>query len=147
LRWLSPHRSLQCGRICHFRVLDTGNLAPEHLPLNILYYRPITPGTHPILIDIYGGAWQRGAPASDRNFNSYMAFHGGYAVFAIDYRHAPEFKYPAQLHDVRTAVQFIHDHAAEYNGDPDRIVLFGRSSGGHLALLAAYAQVERRFAR
>jgi len=67
----------------------------------------------------------------------YMASRG-YAVFAIDYRHAPQFVYPAQLEDVRAALSFIHSHAAGYDADPGRIALYGRSAGGQLALRTAY---------
>ena len=91
----------------------------------------------PRLIDIYGGAWQRGAPGDCRQFDSYLA-HKGYAVFAIDYRHAPAFRFPAQIEDVRAAISFVHANAAQYRTDPNRLILCGRSAGGQLALLAAY---------
>ncbi|MEM1392882.1 MAG: alpha/beta hydrolase, partial [Cyanobacteria bacterium P01_H01_bin.150] len=70
-------------------------------------------------------------------FNRYMAARG-YTVFAIDYRHAPKYKFPAQLDDVNTALNFIRDRANEYEADVDKMVLFGRSAGAHLAMLAAY---------
>src|SRR5438270_883194 len=53
-------------------------------------------------------------------------------------RHAPAFHYPAQLEDVRAGLAFLRVHAAEFQGDPERIALIGRSSGAHLALLSAY---------
>ena len=120
-----------------FRIIDTGSIAAETLPLNMLCYRAAGAGLHPAIIDIYGGAWQRGTPRSDEQFNRYMAARG-YTVFAIDYRHAPAFQYPAQIEDVRAAIAFIHSHAAEYGADANRLVLCGRSAGGQLALLAAY---------
>ena len=51
-------------------------------------YQPASGDRHPILVQIYGGAWQRGAPGDNASFASYFASRG-YAVFAIDYRHAP----------------------------------------------------------
>lgn len=120
-----------------FRQIDPGDIQPERLSLNMLYYRPRGAGPHPVLVDIYGGAWQRGRPESDRNFNKYMASKG-YGVFAIDYSHAPAFVFPAALEDVRSALLFIYSNAARYNVDPRRIALCGRSAGGQLALLAAY---------
>jgi acetyl esterase/lipase len=59
-------------------------------------------------------------------------------VFAIDYRHAPRWKWPAQIQDVRSALGWIRAHAAEYDGDASRLVLVGRSAGAQLALVAAY---------
>jgi acetyl esterase/lipase len=120
-----------------FRSIAFTSIEQETLPMNIRYYRPAGDGPHPGLIDIYGGAWQRGAPEDSRQFDSYMA-HKGYAVFAIDYRHAPAYRFPAQIEDVRAAISFIHANAARYRTDPDRLILCGRSAGGQLALLAAY---------
>ena len=120
-----------------FHAGGISELAPEKLPLGILFYRPKSNGPRPILVDIYGGAWQRGSPADDQTFHRYLA-SVGYAVFAIDYRHAPEFKYPAQLEDVRAALAFIAGHASEYNADAKRIAICGHSSGAQLAMLAAY---------
>jgi acetyl esterase/lipase len=120
-----------------FGNIPRANIEPETLPLNIRYYRPQGDGPHPALIDIYGGAWQRGAPQDSRRFDSYLASKG-YAVFAIDYRHAPAFRFPAQIEDVRAAISFVHNNAAQYGTDADRLILCGRSAGGQLALLAAY---------
>ena len=69
-------------------------------------YRPASPGSYPAVVQIYGGAWQRGAPASNTAFASYLASRG-YVVFAIDYRHAPRWPWPAQLADVRAALSWI----------------------------------------
>jgi acetyl esterase/lipase len=61
----------------------------------------------------------------------------GIAAFNVNYRLAPEHRFPAQLEDVRSALQWIMDHAETYELDPDRIVTVGYSAGAHLALLAA----------
>jgi acetyl esterase/lipase len=100
-------------------------------------YRPTTTGRFPILVQIYGGAWQRGTPNDDGTVARYFASRG-YVVFAIDYRHAPRWKWPAQIQDVRSALGWIRAHAAEYDGDASRLVLVGRSAGAQLALVAAY---------
>lgn len=59
-------------------------------------------------------------------------------MFDAQYRFSREARWPAQLDDVRAAIRWIIDHAAEYQVDPTRIALLGRSAGGHLALQAAY---------
>jgi len=107
------------------------------VPLKMEVYQPLKVGKYPALVVIYGGAWQYGNPRANSEFNQYMASRG-YTVFAIDYRHAPKYRFPAQLDDVRTALNFIRKHAAEYEADPERMVLLGRSAGAHLAMLAAY---------
>jgi acetyl esterase/lipase len=100
-------------------------------------YRPERPGRYPAIVQIYGGAWQRGAPGDNAAFARYLASRG-YAVFAIDYRHAPAWQWPAQLADVRAALRWIGEHGREFGGDPARLVLLGRSSGAQLAMVAAY---------
>ncbi|WP_218081411.1 alpha/beta hydrolase [Anthocerotibacter panamensis] len=105
------------------------------LQMNV--YQPPAPGRYPALVVVYGGAWQHGSPSQDEPFSRYMAARG-YVVFAIDYRHAPEHPYPAQIEDVRTALAFIQANAQRYEADPARLALLGRSAGAHLALLAAY---------
>ena len=60
-------------------------------------------------------------------------------VFAIDYRHAPRWQWPAQLADVRAALEWIGRHGPEYGADPSRLAVLGRSSGAQLAMVAAYA--------
>jgi acetyl esterase/lipase len=125
------------GMLDLFRPIATDDIQPETLPLNIRYYRPQAAGAHPALIEIYGGGWQRGSPEDNRQFAGYMASKG-YAVFAIDYRHAPAARFPAQIEDVRAAIAFVRSNAQRYQVDPGRIALCGRSAGGQLALLAAY---------
>jgi acetyl esterase/lipase len=111
--------------------------SPSGVPLTVDVARPSEPGTYPIVVQIYGGAWQRGAPSSNSEYAHWLAARG-YVVFAIDYRHAPAFHFPAQLEDVRTDLAWIRDHAVEYGGDTARVAFLGRSAGGHLAMLAAY---------
>jgi len=109
----------------------------DGVPLTLDVYRPVSAGPHPILLQLYGGAWQRGSPGDNAAFASYFA-SSGYVVVAIDYRHAPAWRWPAQIQDVRAALGWIIAHAAEYEGDRSRIGLIGRSAGAQLALVAAY---------
>lgn len=111
---------------------------PKGIPLKLDIFQPQAPGQYPGIVVIYGGAWQRGSPTSNADCNRYLAAQG-YVVWAIDYRHAPQHRFPSQLDDVEAALNFIQDHAVEYETDPQRLVLMGRSAGAHLAMLAAYA--------
>ena len=113
--------------------------SPDGVDLTLNIYRPLPKGKYPALVVIYGGAWREGTPSSYEQFNCYMAAQG-YSVIAIDYRHAPEYKFPAQLEDVQSALRYIQDHAHDLEVDTDRMAIMGRSAGGHLAALAAYQQ-------
>ncbi len=132
---VNSFRGIALGKTRHQK--DIIFATPVGVPLKMEVYQPLEVGKYPAAIVIYGGAWQRGNSSANAEFNQYIA-QQGYTVFAIDYRHAPKYRFPAQLDDVRTALNFIRKHAAEYEADPERIVLLGRSAGAHLAMLAAY---------
>lgn len=95
----------------------------------------------PLVLVIHGGAWETGDSRQLPALNFYLAARG-YAVAAINYRLAPHHRFPAALHDVRAALDFFKAHGARWRIDAARIVLLGRSAGGHLALLAAYADAD-----
>jgi acetyl esterase/lipase len=107
------------------------------VPLMLDVYRPPSAGPHPVVIQLYGGAWQRGSPEDNGSFATWLASKG-YLVVAADYRHAPQATWPAQIQDVRSALDWIRSHASEYEADPARMALIGRSAGAQLALVAGY---------
>jgi acetyl esterase/lipase len=110
---------------------------PSGVSLKLNLYQPLQSGKHPTIVIIYGGAWRSGSPDSNESFNRYMAARG-YTIAAIDYRHAPQFKFPAQIDDVKTALAFLRQNADRYEIDLTRVAVMGRSAGAHLAMLAAY---------
>lgn len=119
---------------------DVEFAVPDGVPLRLDVYQPVGADDsvqRPIIVQIYGGAWQHGAPSADGAYARYFAARG-YVVFAIDYRHAPRWQWPAQINDVSAALAWIRSRATAYGADSGRIVLVGRSSGAQLALLAAY---------
>ena len=63
----------------------------------------------------------------------------GYSVAVVEYRTAPEFRFPAALEDVRQALAYLKENTANLGVDPGKFVLLGRSAGAQLALLEAYA--------
>ena len=89
------------------------------------------------MIIIHGGRWTSGDSTQLPAINQYLAARG-YAVAAINYRLAPEHVFPAARDDVLAAIAFLEENADEFGLDASRLVLMGRSSGGHLALLVAY---------
>ncbi len=62
----------------------------------------------------------------------------GYVVVSVEYRPSEVAPFPAQSQDLRAAVRFVREHAADLWADPSRIALWGDSSGAHTALMAAY---------
>ncbi len=118
---------------------------PGYRPLELdLYLAEASTGAEgplPVIVHVHGGGWRRGSrreslPRLGADFYDSLAAQG-FAVAAADYRLSGEARFPAPLEDVRTAVGWVRDHAASYGLDPGRVFLWGDSSGGHLALLAA----------
>ena len=66
-------------------------------------------------------------------------------LFSINYRLAPEFKFPAQIQDVKCAIRSIRAHAATYGIDPNRIGALGGSAGGHLVALLGTSDASAGF--
>jgi acetyl esterase/lipase len=96
----------------------------------------------PLIFWIHGGAWMMGIKEWDNV--KYLVRHG-YAIASIDYRIAPENRFPAQIQDCNAALNFILAHARDYGINPRRFVVGGGSAGGHLALLLGLARHERDF--
>ena len=87
---------------------------------------------HPVIVYLHSGAWisgdRTGGPAIREAAR-------GFAVASIDYRLAPQYTWPAQIEDCKTAVRWLRANAARYHLDPKRIGVFGTSAGGHLAAM------------
>ena len=111
----------------------------DGVPLSLDVYQPPSGSRFPIVMQIYGGSWQRGSPTSQEWFARHFA-RRGYLVVAIDYRHAPDWIWPEQIVDVRTALYWISEKSGTFGGDPSRIVLVGRSAGAQLAMRLAYQE-------
>ena len=95
----------------------------------------------PLLVFFHGGGWVVGDLDSHDAPCRLLARSAGARVLAVDYRLAPEHRYPAAPDDAFAAFRHVHAHAAEFGADPDRIAVGGDSAGGNVAavccLLAA----------
>jgi acetyl esterase/lipase len=101
-----------------------------------LFRPPINTSPLPLIICIHGGGWGAGTRAE--MFELAMGLTKcGFCAACIDYRLAPVNRFPAAVVDVKTALNYLREHAKELNIDPRRIGVVGGSAGGHLALLMA----------
>jgi acetyl esterase len=102
-------------------------------------YRPRDrSGPLPAVLYIHGGGFH--ILSKETHWMMALRFaRRGYVVFLINYRLAPEFPYPAAIEDSCEALIWVHRHAAEYGGDPARIVLAGESAGANLVASLAVA--------
>jgi acetyl esterase/lipase len=104
-------------------------LAP--LPLVVTPANP-PPGA-PVVLAIYGGAWEHGSPANDALLNAIVA-SWGYRVIALDYPHAPGARWPAQRVAILRQIDAL---------PPGPIAVLGHSSGAQLAMIAGAMRPHR----
>jgi acetyl esterase len=117
---------------------STKDMSADGVPVRL--YRPVGSGsgTLPVLVYFHGGGFVIGDLETHDGLCRELANDGGFAVIAVDYRRAPEHKFPAALDDAIKATAWIVAHAAELGIDASRIAVGGDSAGG--ALAAAVAQ-------
>lgn len=100
-------------------------------------YTPEGRGPFPVLVFFHGGGWVIcNLDTHDGHCRS-LANRAGCVVVSVDYRLAPEHKFPAALEDCYAATRWVVEHAGEVNGDPKRIALGGDSAGGNLTAVVA----------
>ena len=101
-----------------------------------VYYPEFATGAVPALLYVHGGAWVQGDKREGAGATEIPELRSrGYLVAAVNYRLAPDYKFPAQIEDVKCAVRFLRANAAVYGIDPNRIGAWGGSAGGHLVAL------------
>lgn len=115
------------------------NTAPAGtMDLHLDVYQVPSAEPTPVVVQIHGGGWIRGdRPNSYHSFAALLA--AGMSVVTVEYRNAKDAPAPAAVEDVRCALSWVKKNAAKYNFDPNKVVTYGGSAGGHLALMAAYA--------
>ncbi|SOD62378.1 Acetyl esterase/lipase [Streptomyces zhaozhouensis] len=94
-------------------------------------------GPLPAVYGVHGGGFVLGSPDVDHEFSLRLARELAAVVVAVDYRLAPEHRYPAPLDDVYAGFLWLGEHAAALGVDPGRIALWGDSAGAGLAAGAA----------
>ncbi|HWE76768.1 MAG TPA: alpha/beta fold hydrolase [Stellaceae bacterium] len=122
-------------------VTVAGDVAYGGDPLQkIDIYTPAKAHNLPIAVFFHGGGFVNGDKKDYANVPSYLSQHGMVAV-NVNYRLAPKVTWPAASEDGAAVVAFLKKNAAEYGGNPKRIVLIGHSAGANL--IATYVLDKR----
>lgn len=91
----------------------------------------------PVIVYYHGGGWVIASVDTYDAAPRAMAKALNAIVVSVEYRHAPEFKFPAQHEDAAAAYRWTLQNAASWGGDPRRIATVGESAGGNLAVATA----------
>ena len=99
--------------------------------LDIRIYKPTGTGLKPTLIYVHGACWVAGSLDSHDEICRYLAKQSAVNVIAINYRLAPEHKFPDAHNDVYDATEWIWKHAKDLELDPDQFAIAGESTGAY----------------
>ncbi len=107
----------------------------SQLPLRI--YTPNGKGPFPVVVYFHGGGWVIADLDVYDSSPRALANAAGAIIVSVEYRKAPEHKFPAAHDDAFAAYKWVHDNAASFGGDPERLAVAGESAGGNLAFNTA----------
>src|SRR4051794_15823916 len=102
-----------------------------------LYVPQEEAGPSPLLVFLHGGGMMYGDLASHDATCRFLAERAATRVLALDYRLAPEHRYPAAVEDAWAGFQWAVEHAEELGADPARTAVGGDSAGGMLSAVVA----------
>jgi acetyl esterase len=112
--------------------------------ITVRAYSPGGPGPHPALVYYHGGGWVIGDLYTHDGLCRSLSAAAGCAVLSVDYRLAPEAKYPVPVEDSYAALLWIVANAGRLGIDRRRIAVGGDSAGGNLATVMALLARDRR---
>lgn len=104
----------------------------------------VTATAPPVVAYFHGGGWVQGDLETHHGLCARLALRGNALVVAVDYRLAPEHKFPAAVEDCVAAYRWLRSHAGEIGGDPGRVAVAGDSAGGNLAAVVSQWAVGAR---
>ena len=101
--------------------------------LQLDIYKPKAQKEPYLVVWVHGGAWNTGS--KEKPPLGLLPFR--YALASVDFRASTEKPFPANIHDIKAAIRFLRANASKYGYKSDKIIIWGSSSGGHLAALVA----------
>jgi acetyl esterase len=129
----------------HVPVARVEDRTISDIPVRI--YHPLEPDVSPdgvpLVVYLHGGGFVLCDVDSHDACCRRLANGVGAVVVSVDYRLAPEHRFPAAVEDVWAATQWVAEHGRELGGDPSRVVLAGDSAGGNLATVVCLMARDR----
>lgn len=102
-------------------------------PIPVRIYTPKGDGPFPVIVYIHGGGWVIATNDTYDSSPRAMVNLTNATVVSVEYRKAPEHKFPTAHEDCYAALQYVMNNAATMNCDPNRVAVMGESAGGNMA--------------
>ncbi|MHB1416495.1 MAG: alpha/beta hydrolase [Chloroflexota bacterium] len=107
-------------------------------------YTPQGAGPFPVLVFFHGGGWVIGGADTHDHVCRGLAYQARVLVVSVEYRLAPEHKFPAAAEDAYAATRWVAENAASLNGDAGRMAVGGDSAGGNLTAVVSLMARDRQ---
>jgi acetyl esterase len=127
--------------------VEDHNIPTAFAPIPVRVYRPSDESNLPVMLWFHGGGWTTGNLETHDSLCRLLCDDVGCIVVSVDYRLAPEEKFPGPVNDCLGAYDWATRHAAEIGGDPSRVAIGGDSAGGNLTAAVALLANERGLPR
>ncbi|HXJ81662.1 MAG TPA: alpha/beta hydrolase [Candidatus Methylomirabilis sp.] len=127
---------------------DVASVVEHRVPvaggdIAVRVYSPSDPGPHPALVFYHGGGWVIGDLYTHDGICRSITNAAGCVVASVDYRLAPEFKYPVAAEDSYAGLRWVVTNAGRLQIDARRVAVGGDSAGGNLATVVALMARDR----
>jgi arylformamidase len=113
---------------------DIPYASPAHERQVLDVYSPSSAKDLPVVFWIHGGGWQTGDKSSVQ-IKPQAFMDKGFVFVSTNYRLLPNVDMETIVRDIARSIHWVHDHIAEYGGDPQRLFIMGHSAGAQLAAL------------
>jgi acetyl esterase len=100
-------------------------------------YTPDGVGPHPVVVLFHGGGWVICSLDTHDHLARAICRDAAAVVVSVDYRLAPEYRYPTAAHDCFAATKWVADNASSLNADANRLAVCGDSAGGNLSAVVS----------
>ena len=131
--FVTPIQELSSEDIQFKREVVYKETSTSALKLDVFYPKNSTGEKYPGVLLIHGGGWFSGIKENQAVMAQHLA-EAGYVAVTASYRLGEEAKYPAAILDLKDAIRWMREHAAEFNLDTERLATLGASAGAHLAM-------------
>ena len=142
-RWMEAFARSQMGTAQAVHLVEDRTIPGPGGQVPMRVYTPEGRQPLPVLVYFHGGAFTMGSINTEDPLCRALANGAGCIVVSVEYRLAPEHKFPAGVEDCYAATKWVTGHAAELGGDAARLAVGGSSAGGNLAAVVALMSRDR----